>query len=89
MAVCDPATLMQRAACLDCLTVKQLQQVKTYLLCTLVNLGTGSSTTCLLCGTADPVAAPACPCALYMRTDTSEMWFWSVGTATWNKVIST
>lgn len=49
--------------------------------------GGGSGSSCLLCGAADPVAAPSCTCALYYNVTTGSFWYWDNTGAAWVMLI--
>ena len=87
MASCDVQDLLDDANCFSCLYPYQLSLIQTQLLCEILNAGGGGGSSCLLCGNVDPVAAPACACALYYNMLTSSFWYWDNNLATWAMLI--
>lgn len=86
MASCDATSLLQ-SACnnrFECLDNRQIWVVIAQVLCELLQAGGGSGNSCLLCGDADPVDAPACECAIYYNRLTLRYWVW---TGVWSVVI--
>lgn len=82
----DAQSLMDAARCMSCVPAGQQMSILIYLADKMANKV--SDTSCLLCGSgADPVAAPACTCAIFYRTDTSSLFIWSAGTSTWDKLL--
>lgn len=88
MATCDVNELLSAGKCFDCLNDHQMAMVGLELACEILQGGGTGGTSCNLCGTADPVAAPTCDCSIYTRTDTAELWYWNPATATWVKILS-
>lgn len=88
MATCDARSILE-AACasqFNCLPNRELFIVTAQLLCEILQAGGGSGTSCLLCGTVDPVDAPACECALYYKRTpdgNGEFWYWDVDLVSW------
>ncbi len=87
MATCDVQDLLNDANCFACLFPYQLSLIQTQLLCEILAAGGGGGSSCLLCGSADPVAAPACQCALYYNRATGSFWFWDFNTVSWTRLI--
>jgi hypothetical protein len=91
-AVCDAKSILQ-AACesqINCLNNRDIFIVTAQLLCEILQAGGGSTSSCLLCGTVDPVDAPACECALYYKRTpdgNGEFWYWDVDTVAWVKFL--
>ena len=92
MASCDAQTLLTAGKHFDQIGTKQLSVIQTQLLCEILQAGGGGSggATCILCGTIDPVDAPAtCSCALYYRTNNGGVWFWdNAGAGAWVSLIA-
>ncbi len=87
MASCDVQSLLNDANCFACLFPFQLSVIQTQLLCEILSGGGGGGSSCLLCGTVDPVVAPVCDCALYYNRATASFWYFDSGTATWVMLI--
>jgi hypothetical protein len=76
---CNPETLMQSAACLDCLTTKQLEMVKAYLLCQLFTMGGSGALSALkqvFSGSGEPTITPTATDAIWINTDDQTMRTW-------------
>lgn len=82
----DPQTLMTAAKCMECIPQGQQMPVLISLADKIASGGTGSS--CLLCGSVDPVAIPACTCAIYYRPDTGKFWYWDGVGLAWTPFIA-
>lgn len=87
MSDCDVQTLVNSAACFNCLSKDELQRVIAQLLCDIKDAGSVSSG-CVDCGTVDPVAAPTGTCCVYYRHDNGAVWVWKATTASWLQVIA-
>ena len=87
MAECDVSSLLSDARCFDCLTPKEISIVQTQLLCEILQSGGAGGTSCLLCGDVDPVAVPACTCALYYNKTAGSLWVWDNDLTIWFAII--
>jgi len=87
MASCDVQDLLNDSSCFACLYPFQLSVIQTQLLCEILHAGGGSGNSCLMCGDADPVAAPNCECALYYNRSTSSFWYWDDNLSIWAMLI--
>jgi hypothetical protein len=85
MAVaCDAQSLLNASACLCGLDRNQLLRIQAYTLCQVANLPAAQQS-CILCGDVNPVAAPACTCAIYYVRPTQAFFYWDG--ATWVEFI--
>lgn len=83
MSSCDPKTLAQAAACFSGIPLKSLIEIQTQLLCEILNGGGTGGPSCLLCGSVDPTAAPACDCAIYYNRTSAAFWYWDSVAVKW------
>lgn len=85
--VTDVPTILAGAKCIDCQIPAGLQMAAVlYLLGVIADGGSGGgSGTGVTCGTADPVAAPTGTCGLFVRLDTSSLFYWDG--AAWIKML--
>lgn len=90
MASCDPQTLLNNSQCFACFPVSQLALIQTELLCEILNAGGTGGRGCILCGTTDPVDAPApvCECALYYNRTNSSFYYWDQVALAWAALIA-
>lgn len=88
MANCSPSSLLEDAACFGCHTAGELLIIQTQLLCEILQAGGGTGSSCILCGTVDPVADPDCDCAYYYRTDTGAEWIWDDAAGLWRQLLA-
>jgi len=85
---CDPNTLAQSASCFQCLSEKQLEMVKAYLLCQILqNGGGGTGGLQLVTYTSGTPANPSNinqPAWAYDPTGNLPSLGWNTTTHTWN-----
>lgn len=84
---CEPNTLAEQARCF-CFSFEQHLQIQTYLLCQIVlngggGGGGGSGAREVFSGSGDPtgvvIPEAGAPAAIYIDTDTGEIWQWYDG----------
>ncbi len=86
---CDPNDLAAAARCFKCLSGATLEEVQTYLLCQILNIGGagggGGGSGQVLQGNGAPVAPPptASSPALYSDLISGILWTWNVTTQAW------
>lgn len=88
MAQCDVGPILQ-AACnskIDCLENRQLFVVIAQLLCEILQSGGGGGQSCIVCGDADPVADPDCPCAFGYNRLTGATFVWDDNLGIWQQL---
>lgn len=87
VATCDVQSLMNEAACFDCLDLRQLSVLQTQLLCEILQAGGAGGQSCIVCGDTDPVADPNCTCALGYNRSTGSFWYWDDSLGQWVQLI--
>lgn len=88
MATCDVQSLLADGKCFAGVPLPQLMAVQTQLLCEILQAGGVGTSSCLVCGDTDPVADPACTCALGYNRLTGAFFMWDDSQTAWLPLIS-
>lgn len=88
MAATDVQSLLTAGKCFEHLPVAQVLGIQTQLLCEILQAGGVSANSCLVCGDTDPVADPACDCALGYNRLTGAFFMWDDSQTAWLPLIS-